>query len=288
MPMNNRLLVPQKLPLLLDYAGGAAAAYSLRSLSNSYTGPVVTVRRSTDSAERDFTATEVSDGTLAAWCGGGDGYVKTWWDQSGKQNDMTAPSAEQPQLISSGVITSQGGINGLLFSAGKRLQAVAGSDFAYGTGRFFLSAVAYSNAPTERYQHIWGQTASGHNYFVFYYKPVLTTDTKVNFTAAASGGGSGSEVVTTPDGTVFANEWFTASVYRNSEALVSAIINGAPLASATNALNLTNTTYKPTIGGISHATVNNFRGYIAEVVLYSDIESQLLADRITADQMWYF
>ena len=63
-PMNNRLLVPQKLPLLLDYAPGAAAAYSLRALSNSYTGPVVTVRRSTDSAERDFTATEVSDNTL--------------------------------------------------------------------------------------------------------------------------------------------------------------------------------------------------------------------------------
>ena len=48
MPMNNRLLVPQKLPLLLDYAPGAAAAYSLRSLSNSYVGPVVTVRRSTE------------------------------------------------------------------------------------------------------------------------------------------------------------------------------------------------------------------------------------------------
>lgn len=110
MPMNNRLLVPQKLPLLLDYAPGAAAAYSLRSLSNSYVGPVVTVRRSTDSAERDFTATEVSDGTLAAWCGGGDGFVKVWHDQSLNNRDATqATTAAQPKVVSSGVLVTEGG-----------------------------------------------------------------------------------------------------------------------------------------------------------------------------------
>ena len=65
MPMNNRLLVPRKVPGLLDLVPGAAAAYSLRSLSNSYAGPVVTVRRSSDNAEDSFTAAEVSDGTLA-------------------------------------------------------------------------------------------------------------------------------------------------------------------------------------------------------------------------------
>ena len=45
----------------------AAAAYSLRNLSNSYTGNVVKVRRNSDDAEADFTAVEVSDGTLLAW-----------------------------------------------------------------------------------------------------------------------------------------------------------------------------------------------------------------------------
>jgi hypothetical protein len=71
--MNNRLLVPRKDPGLLDLVPGAAAAYSLRSLSNSYAGPVVTVRRSSDDAEDSFTAAEVSDGTLAAFCGAGMG-----------------------------------------------------------------------------------------------------------------------------------------------------------------------------------------------------------------------
>ena len=45
----------------------AAAAYSLRNLSASYTGNVVEVRRSSDDAEESFTAAEVADGTLTGW-----------------------------------------------------------------------------------------------------------------------------------------------------------------------------------------------------------------------------
>jgi hypothetical protein len=45
----------------------AAAAYSLRNLSASYTGDVVEVRRNTDGATLDFSAAEVADGTLTNW-----------------------------------------------------------------------------------------------------------------------------------------------------------------------------------------------------------------------------
>lgn len=48
----------------------AAAAYSLRNLSTSYTGNVVDVRRSSDDAEDSFTAAEVADGTLEDWVNG--------------------------------------------------------------------------------------------------------------------------------------------------------------------------------------------------------------------------
>ena len=53
--------------LPLDTSSGASAAYSLRNLSSSYSGNVVEVRRSSDDTERDFTASEVSDGTLTDW-----------------------------------------------------------------------------------------------------------------------------------------------------------------------------------------------------------------------------
>ena len=56
--------------LPLDTSGAAAAAYSLRNLSDSsYTGSVVEVRRRPDGALRSFTAAEVTDGTLVAWVG---------------------------------------------------------------------------------------------------------------------------------------------------------------------------------------------------------------------------
>ena len=96
---------PTVAPLLLDSYAGAAAAYSLRQLSWAYGGPVVRVRRSSGSpSEADFTATEVSDGTLAAWVGAGnDGFVRTWYDQSGNANHATqTTTANQPNIVSSG------------------------------------------------------------------------------------------------------------------------------------------------------------------------------------------
>ena len=116
MPMNNRILRPLARPLLLDAVPGAAAAYSLRQLSNAYTGPVVTVRRSSDDAEADFKASEIDDGTLAAFCGAGDGLVKTWHDQSGNGRDASqGTAASQPKIVSSGSLVTDGGKAALEF-----------------------------------------------------------------------------------------------------------------------------------------------------------------------------
>jgi hypothetical protein len=93
-------------PPLLDAYSGAAAAYSLRQLqSGSY--PVVRVRRSSDNTEQDFTATQVTDGTLTTFCGAGDGFVRTWYDQSGNgRNAEQTTTASQPQIVSSGSVVA--------------------------------------------------------------------------------------------------------------------------------------------------------------------------------------
>lgn len=59
--INNEIIVPNILQLQ------PAAAYSLRSFDADADPTVVNVRRSSDSALRDFTASEVSDGTLRDW-----------------------------------------------------------------------------------------------------------------------------------------------------------------------------------------------------------------------------
>jgi hypothetical protein len=93
--------------LLLDLYPSAAAAYSLRLLRTAYNGPVIRVRRSSDNTEQDFTAAQVTDGTLTAFCGAGNGFVRTWYDQSGNgihiaQTDNT----KQPQTVTSGAVNT--------------------------------------------------------------------------------------------------------------------------------------------------------------------------------------
>ena len=114
----------------LDTYPGALAAYSLRSLSSSVTN-VVRVRRSNDNAESDFTAAAVSDGTLASWVGAGNnGFVRTWYDQSGNgQNAGQATSANQPQIVSSGSLITAGtnAKPSFLYSGAQRMSVSLGS-----------------------------------------------------------------------------------------------------------------------------------------------------------------
>ena len=140
MPMNNRILRPLARPLLLDAVPGAAAAYSLRQLSNAYTGPVVTVRRSSDDAEEDFKASEIDDGTLTAFCGAGDGLVKTWHDQSGSGNDASqGTAAAQPKIVDSGSLVTEGGKAALRFDGTDDFVATSSSLPA--TNDFFATLV---------------------------------------------------------------------------------------------------------------------------------------------------
>jgi hypothetical protein len=90
----------QKNKGLLDEFTGAAAAYSLRDLTFLRGGPVVRVRRSSDNAEQDFTAIQITDGTLAAFYGAGTGSVRTWYDQSGNGfHAQQATTTAQPQIL---------------------------------------------------------------------------------------------------------------------------------------------------------------------------------------------
>jgi hypothetical protein len=105
---------------LLDRFTAATAAYSLRNLKNTFTTAVVEVRRSNDSAESTFTSTEVANGTLEAWVGAGnDGFIKTWYDQSGNGNNATQTTTSlQPKIVSTGSLVTHSGKPGISFPGG--------------------------------------------------------------------------------------------------------------------------------------------------------------------------
>jgi len=102
--LTNNPVAPDFTGLLNDYSG-AAAAYSLRLLDNTYSGNAVRVRRASDNAEQDigFANNELDTTSLETFCSGTDGFVTTWYDQSGNAvNAANATAAGQPKIVSSG------------------------------------------------------------------------------------------------------------------------------------------------------------------------------------------
>lgn len=106
---------------VLQIAPSAAAAYSLRSLTGG-DPKVVRVRRDTgggagDNDEEDFTVSGISSGALVDFVGAGnDGFVDTWYDQSGNGLDAEqATAGNQPKIVNSGTLVVDSGIAGLDF-----------------------------------------------------------------------------------------------------------------------------------------------------------------------------
>jgi len=102
---------------VLQIAPNAAAAYSLRSLTGG-DPKVVRVRRDTgggagDNDEEDFTVSGISSGALVAFVGSGnDGFVETWYDQSGNSNDAVQETAgSQPKIVNAGALVADNGID---------------------------------------------------------------------------------------------------------------------------------------------------------------------------------
>jgi hypothetical protein len=96
--------------LLLDLYPSAAAAYSVRKLRSAYSGSAIRVRRASDNTEQDigFSSGNLDTTALTTFCSGTDGFVTTWYDQSGNGYDATqSTAASQPQIVSNGTVVTQ-------------------------------------------------------------------------------------------------------------------------------------------------------------------------------------
>ena len=112
---------------ILDSYPGAAAAYSLRKLDKDYTGYAIKVRESAGNTLADigFDSNGDLDTTaLLAHTGPADGYVQTWYDQSGNGNNASqGTNADQPKIVSSGSVITENGKPAVQFNgAGDLLQ----------------------------------------------------------------------------------------------------------------------------------------------------------------------
>ncbi len=112
---------PPVCALLLDSYSGAEAAYSLRKLDCNYAGSAVRIRRSSDNTEQDigFSGNDLDEAALITFTGNGagnDGFVVTWYDQSGNGDDaVQATSTKQPQIVDEGAVLEQNSLPTMYF-----------------------------------------------------------------------------------------------------------------------------------------------------------------------------
>jgi hypothetical protein len=98
---------------LLNTYPNASVAYSLRLLRNGYSGNSIRVRRSSDNAEQDigFSGGNLDTTSLNNFITGStNGFITTWYDQSGNANNAVQTSAtSQPIIVSGGTILTLSG-----------------------------------------------------------------------------------------------------------------------------------------------------------------------------------
>lgn len=128
---------------LLSQYPGAAGAYSLRKIGSE---PVVQLRRASDSDEKDFTASELIDGTAETWASSGDAFVRYLYDQSGSGNHAGQSTHDaQPKLISSGSIINENGKPAMMFDGVDDYLEAVDSDLVTGNSAYTVLWVSKSN-----------------------------------------------------------------------------------------------------------------------------------------------
>lgn len=119
---------------LLDTYGGAAAAYSVRRLSSTYTGALIEVRRSSDNTTQDIgydANGDLDTAALLSFVGAGDGFVRTWYDQSGNgNNEQQTTTSAQPQIVSSGALITKNSTVAIDFNGSTHImESTSASEF---------------------------------------------------------------------------------------------------------------------------------------------------------------
>lgn len=261
--------------LPLDSVTSATAAYSLRQLRAAYSGSAIRVRRSSDNTEQDIGFTPGGDLDCAAlldFVGTGNGYVKTWYDQSGNSRDATQTAqANQPRIVSSGIIYTQNGRPALYFDFIYYLSTTSFTGFA---SAYQVQAVA---GVTGTWGNIIAKTTAGSIAapFDFY-----------GLNAHITGDGSVSSFYI-PTTSFDSNQAYGLWGYNGSATNANSWYNGQSTGMQVGALSYGDTG-QPLVIGSRGGGVTFMVGYMGEILLYNTQLSNANRQKLEQDQARYY
>ena len=197
---------------ILDEYSGAAAAYSVRRLSSTYTGAALRVRRVSDGTEQDIgfnASNELDTDALTTFVNGGAGFVSKWYNQSGDPTyDLSVAASGQPRIASaSGVVILENGKPCLTFNGSSHYLTLGGTEDAGMLGDISVFSVNKNLGTSTSVVISTGLTGS-------------STAKVIQW--ALTGNTSNRYIGTTSDGTTRINQEVTATNY-GSQVLVSMI-----------------------------------------------------------------
>lgn len=280
---------------------GNTFALGVRRLKAAYAGSCIKVRRSTDNATQDigFSGDDFDAAAFSTFIGGGNGYVDTWYDQSGNAyNAAQATTANQPQII----LNHKNGHPSLYFD-GTDFLTVASSTAIFNylhstTGSFSIVAQVGITADPDAVYVLFGNNASAspNRGMYFGYDDRAAQSRNNAYLTLVTKGTSGqipvSDIVLntiTPN--VYSLIQNTINPANASASLRNKVyVNGTP-ATSTNALTVAvstgNATYNMQIGAAGTGTLL-FVGYMSEIVFYNTLLSAGVLSLQATEQNTYW
>lgn len=254
---------------LLDDYSGAAAAYSLRKLDKDYTGAAIRVRKdTTGQPEQDvfFTASgDLDTSAIKTFLNARNGFVVTWYDQSGNDRNATqATAARQPRIANLGVIDRRLGEPSVFFDGGTNRLSTA--SFADIDGNYTVFASTFKLDSLSRYilSHASSTTPNANEYL----KVVINIPRTEPRIGTIFRNDDGSRLNITDNYLLTALKTATT---------LEVFVNNTTNGSTTITGNANNTNNPLTIGAYRNDGQFHFRGNMHEIIFYGSDKS---SDRV--------
>jgi PKD repeat protein len=171
-----------EIKAILDLYTNADLAFSMRKLRAAYSGNCIRLRRSSDNSEQDigFASNGVIDvSAMLSFVGVGNGFVVTWYDQSGNGRNITqSTGSNQPQIVFSGTVALRNNLPCIRYSESTiALTMVTSSAYSVPSAITFNSVFTPLSGLTS-YRSLFsiGNSAASSAYTEFIYRTGGTQD----------------------------------------------------------------------------------------------------------------
>ena len=255
------------------YGNDVAVAYSLRRLNPSATRAINVRRTSGTPLTKDIgfdSNVNLNTNDLKNFVGTGNGYIVTWYDQSGNGRDATqTTTSRQPQIAVGGSVYMINGVPAVRFEGGGLF-----CDIPIGAEKSYYTVATKSGKPTS---YLWGTDGAAAS-------PALVSGYYSRAFEYFTQTGDDRKTISTPYGNGLAQ----ISIRRqDSGGRYSIGLNGAEVVETHTTFDDSSASIR-TIGCADTTFSSTFTGYISEFIMYSKVLNDTVDAAICNYQKSYY